>query len=1520
MIRRKQIITISLAILMSMQLIGSAVPSTRLINNTSEHSDYKLNDSECSDVLKDIKDTNDSNDSLTTASTRVKSGEEIVDALLDENLINRDYELKISRNDVEVSQNSVNINDRINRTNTLMYLSRTKEGNISSRPFVVTLKDNEKNVYVNNAIPELYLTRLLSEGIISEDEISDKVFIEEYKNEITKDISIVPEWSNNLQPYFYNDAEGLPSNQLGKTWKFNSWFKLFTNKPTSFKITKEYKGNYFVNEKISKLETLDFIYEMYKNDLQPFDDSLRETLLFKYGSSGISSLSKEEQDKVLLLIYNGIINRDNVIEVNNFDGTVTGEFLFPILYRLKHKEERISVNIMELSEGEKELAKDGFVRNDVGVFDGTVGIEPKTVSVKRADDDDSLAFISENKFPQYGDPDEDDSNYEETEESDGFWSRVWENSKSDFNYIKNSAEDFIHYEYNKLKEDIKSSPIESTFKFATGVTRLDTAIDAGKWIGNAATGGDEKEEEKRSSDYKNISEVAEEEEEEEEKAEKEEKERKNKDTSVSTENTDGEKTEQQTSNSQDVENGDNLTSAVGATEDGNAVDYEIVKVFPNPDKVMYKGVKVSEVTTTSPKDGYVKSVEDTNSGKKITFKVNAASDVEALAVIDSNTSFDVDAQEVKHLQTVTKVKGDKRGAVYISAKEIENSLGELVVVSNKVLKNKKTGAVAVLLTDHHKAMIGNRIIVTDEPIAITNTADTYYNMEFIAPLMSNAYISEIDPEKMFLDNKLPVEGIAQVTCKGGGSGGLDANLEKSMIVNSSAWDSGLFTVDETYFNLDMVTRGISCLTRELNINGKKAYVIIDWSYSLPDNDETILNYFKQKDLSVKQASTFLFTRPDKGKTQDWWDANVELSNALANVMYNTKKVNYITSGYLKPDITVLLPENGASEDDTITYLTNKLKLSSEYLKKYCDGNVKDFNTKLFNGGKGDVTGRRKFRVIKGKQSKNTEEGKKPDINNFDDEYVVTATGALYRNIRKDNRMKYDSSSNELQVSGRQLNEDSNEMQSTVKIGSNNYYVQKSGQYLALTDVKGYMYKFNYDNGNITFSDDDTERIKDNIRETKQNLLDNTVASDGDFRDIDKYKVSNYSIKIDNGYYKKNTAYLANGSVIFGETNNLDKFTAQIQDNDFIQKMVSTTNVTVFPTVYLPGMHYTVENGELKKKMNIPYLEQGNVLFSGINSTLMSRLIDDNADVIKYSELPEGCNVIIEDTTYKKCLNGLNSEPIMDSNLANGLASNCTDGDKIKSLVTGRFTGLQLLFSGRPVSFTSYITGCGIGTLEYPETHNTFYYKGNVGYFSNAKGSEELYKNQSVESVCINLKLDEDVQFYLLDATTDTYAIKYASDKYCDGYIDQINAFSEDLGFGIAQDAFLELRDNIFVPAENYKELFKQSQLAYHSMIKGDVVSIAQFVLTIILSYIIIASWIGTMILKGKLGLSLLLAIRNPSGVKGAEGIDLIKIFTAGVWNLDSDPKVPFVVIANILAFGLLYLVIDCGTIIKFMFY
>ena len=1567
MIRRnKSAITVLLLLAIGSQLMGAVIAEERLVNNTSATSDYKMDTNESNSIFNSIRSSVEVHNDSTVNDTKIKTSDEVLDGLISDNILNRDNGLDISKQGIIVKQGSIDKKAEIKRTEALIYLDKIRNGSIGSRPFVIkvnTVDNNEttgdkaslgtklKNyvnryrditdatnydIYVNNNIPELYLTRLLQNVTIKEDEISNKKFISEYTKQSSKDVSTVPEWSNSLQPYIYNDSEGNPTNQLGSGWEFSDFFRIFTKKASTFKATKKSSYNFFVNESVNRLEVYDYIYGMFKGSLKQFSDEDRQYLVLKYGSKEISALSLDEQNKMYTLIYNGIINREDTEEVSNLNNLITGNFLYEILYRLKHENERIKIEIQKLDNQEKSLAQEGFVRNDVSIYDGMSQLEPITLSVKRLKDgEDAEKSVTGNNWyiPIFGDKDGDNSASEAPADLP-WYTKLGNAVGTGLTYQKNSIKDFVDTRVEETKnagQDYKDGKISGWdyIKKTNGFTTVGKGLG---WYGNAIIGNDAHMQEKVKADYesKPVSQYNENKSISDKKEVEDAKDtNENKDTSTKTETKEGKvagstedksaKPAEQTSNKEDQDLGANKVSSIGATVTEEPANYQVIKVFPNPDKVEYKGIKIKDVTPTSPKDGNVSSVTKTSKDAvKITFKLKASSDVEALAVIDSVTTYDVDSENVKSLQTVTRVQGDKRGAVYMSAKEMEKSMGELVVVSNKVLKNKKTGAVAVLLTDHHKAMIGNRVISTDEPIVITNTADTYYNMEFLAPLMSNAYITSIDPEKLFLDNKLPIEAIAQVKCS-------TNDLEKTMIIESQSWDSGLFGANERYFNLDMVTRGISCLTRELNIEGKKAYVIIDWAYSLPDNDSTILDYFNDSDLSVKDASKFLFTKPASGTSQEWWESNIELSNGLANALYNTTNIPYITSGYLKPDVTVLLPKDGTDEATVNTYLKSKLNLTSTYLAKYCDKDVADFQIKLFNSGAGDPTGRRSYKVLKGETSRSTEANKKPDVNKYDEDYVTTATGAIYRNIKKDKRMSYDPTSNVLNVSGRELNNDSNELKSTIKIGGKAFHVQKPGStsfssYLAITDIDGISGKStpnskqNYDLSGDTF--DAFDKVKDKITED-MGVIKGAVdgCEDADFKALDKYEGNEYSIKLSEDYYKKDTKYMVEGNMITGTATNISNpLQGIIATNTF------NSNAIVMPTIYLDASKYSIVNGELVKKLSLPYLEQGNVLFSGLNSTLMSRLIDKSAEVIPYKDLPDKANVIIQDVTYIKTSHGLESMPIQDVTFATELAGHAMEANTINSLIVRRFEGLQLLFSGRPVSFTSYITKCGIGTLEFEDTNKTYYYKGNTGFFSSEKGKEELYKSQALVSACISIDLDADTQFYLLDGSTNTYEIRYASDKYCDGYIDNVSAFSEDLGFGVAQDNMLELKNNNYNPDADYKNLFKESQLVYQSMLKGDIISILQFTFTLVICYIILVTWIGLVILKGNVGLSILLNIRNPSGVKGAEGFDFIKIVSAGVWNLDSDPKVPLVVLADLLLFTLLYLVIDCGTIIKCMFY
>lgn len=1551
MLKRNLMVTV-LLLTMSIELLGAVANTGQIINNT-KGSDYRITESESNKIFNAIKSSEEIHPSYTESNERVKSGTDVIDSLIEDNILNRDSELDFSNTGIEIKRKEIDSSKDLKRTEVLMYLDKIKNGNLTSRSFTIktiknekiedsnsnelgkkldniiakyknTDKDMEYAVYVNNSVPELYLSRLLKNGIINESELSNKKFLTDYQRYSANDAGVVPEWSDNLQGYIYNESANEPSQQLGSTWEFKDFFKLFSDKALSFKAIQKTDMSFFVSESISKMETYDYIYEMYHNSLKQFSDAERQALVLKYGSREINTLDLKEQNRMYTLIYNGIIDREDSNEVNYLSDNITGKLLFDILFRLKHPDERVACKLDKLNSEESSLAQQGFVRNDISIFNGDRSMEPITLSIKKVDNLDPEPNRERTSWyiPLFGDKDSTDES--KKEESKPWYTRAKDAIGTAYTYTKNSIGDFNATrteEIHNTAQDYKDGKI-GLAKAAWDMSGFVTLGEGASWYYNAAKGNDVKMQEKSETKYEPRS-ASKDNEKRTESVEKdikeEEVDNKNKDTSVKSETKDGkESKETATSNEQDKSLGDSTAPSIGATEKGEPANYQLEKVYPNPDKVEYKGVKISDVTMQSPKNGYITSVSKTSKGAvKITYKLQASSDVEALAIIDSATTYDIDNDDVKTLQTVTKVQGGKRGAVYISAKEMERSMGELVVVSNKVLKNKKTGAVAVLLSDHHKAMIGNRVVATDEPIAITNTADTYYNMEFLAPLMSNGYISSIDPEKLFLDNTLPLESIAQVNCSG-------SNLEKTMIIQSKSWDSGLFSGDETYFNLDMVTRGISCLTRELNIEGKKAYVIIDWAYSLPGNDDTILNYFKDNNLNVKEASQFLFTKPSGEQAEDWWNSNLGISNGLANALYDTKGIKYITSGYLKPDVTILLPQDGASEEDVTSYLTKKLSLNSDYLKKYCEGTANSFETKLFNGGSGDVTGRRTLRVIKGEASKNNGESKRANINKYEEEYATTATGAIYRNIKKDNRMSYDATNKVLNVSGRQINEDANQYQSVIKIGSKSYYVQRLGSttmtaYLALTDMDGIVGKlgtvsnkgFGLTSDLFDNFDEVTKRINEDIADLTKNI-DGCEA--GDFKEVSSYEPNTYSMKVSDDYYRKDNQYLVAGDLIEGKATSISNPFGTLSANKL------NNSAIIMPTIYINAGKYGLQNGKLEKKVSLPYLEQGNVLFSGLNSTLMSKLIDKNAEVISYKDLPSKANVIIQDVMYKKTANGLQSAPIKDTTFANELAQHSMEASTINSLILRRFEGLQLMFSGRSVSFTSYITKCDIGTLEFEDTNNTYYLKGKVGYYSSAKGEEALYKGQDLTSACISIVPDNDTQFYLLDSSTNTYEVRYFSDKYCDGYIDDVSAFSEDLGFNIPQDNMLELKNNIYKPDADYLNLFNNYKLVYQQMLKGDIISILQFLLTAIISYIILVTWIGLMILKGNVGLSILLNLRNPSGVKGAEGFDFIKVISAGVWNLDSEPRVPLVVIADLILFTLLYLVIDCGTIIKFMFY
>ena len=69
--------------------------------------------------------------------------------------------------------------------------------------------------------------------------------------------------------------------------------------------------------------------------------------------------------------------------------------------------------------------------------------------------------------------------------------------------------------------------------------------------------------------------------------------------------------------------------------------------------------------------------------------------------------------------------------------------------------NVETGARAILLEDNKIAIIGNEIIRTEDNIVFGLNGEVHYNFDIIAKLLSQAMISELEPNSVYLTKGVP---------------------------------------------------------------------------------------------------------------------------------------------------------------------------------------------------------------------------------------------------------------------------------------------------------------------------------------------------------------------------------------------------------------------------------------------------------------------------------------------------------------------------------------------------------------------------------------------------------------------------------------------------------------------------------------------------------------------------------------------------------------------------------------------
>lgn len=357
----------------------------------------------------------------------------------------------------------------------------------------------------------------------------------------------------------------------------------------------------------------------------------------------------------------------------------------------------------------------------------------------------------------------------------------------------------------------------------------------------------------------------------------------------------------------------------------------VEKLIDDPYKYLYdkKSIITGEVPATKEtrefNNGELKSLKSSDDIKSVkydkecdryivSFEVMASDATAALQLVDSKLEAVSDnLMEDRKVNVVSKVLENGESVTLIDKASLSILDPELQVISDKVLLNRRTGTRAIILEKQNIALVGNEIIEVGDDALMIIDADNkiYYNLDIISSLLSNTALSSIASKDFYSCYDIQSETYKDVYTERGDK--ISTAIVGKYVYTTVDRDKAV-KVRRNFINLSQLSTGSNTLIKEVTKKTKEGIdvtfkVIVEWELKLPDSSMDIQKNWVEADVNptLETINKFFYTRPsdDMKELQDYWDNNIGISNALANVMYGTSGQDYITCGYLIPNITFL---------------------------------------------------------------------------------------------------------------------------------------------------------------------------------------------------------------------------------------------------------------------------------------------------------------------------------------------------------------------------------------------------------------------------------------------------------------------------------------------------------------------------------------------------------------------------------------------------------------------------------------
>lgn len=733
-------------------------------------------------------------------------------------------------------------------------------------------------------------------------------------------------------------------------------------------------------------------------------------------------------------------------------------------------------------------------------------------------------------------------------------------------------------------------------------------------------------------------------------------------------------------------------------------------------------------------------------------------------------------------------------------------------------------------------------------------------------------------------------------------------------------------------------------------------------------DETV----RADTLTYQEALSYLTTPPvELGLSknadtvtplQQWWESNYGMSNALCNYMYGTSGLAYVSSGYLVPSVTVLLDADFYGMDDSEQneilkcIFQDKVLLGDDYLK-YNGGRQGSF-WKIFYGFTAKTNANnvypglsqsvqamaannRTFSVYTKTTAKKSTLSKVGDC--YGRKYFVADSGAVYLNLDGDDTGRFGYTEGTAhKLASLFIN---TRKESTFKVGG--HTLVKFGNmnliYLAVNDgvmnflpqtaarngkagafaTKGHI---NYSsNGKIEYVPIGSSgsgcltdaQVRDLWMEKEEALTGEDpsvlLGSDKLASIHGPQLLFSKSSKLEG---LQNGDYVYDGNKVYKYTNTetkLANFVEVVSKSEL--RSLSDKRWTVYGVFYYrfpQGSYFiakTDKGSELCKGRVCAALNFLDVEYASLNSQLIESKLCDVQGVRTVGSLQKGTKLIIGDTVWVRGTKSWKSKAIQSENAA----SRIIEQHSALAAKDVLFGSMFIRSNGADYSLANYVESMSLGTA-VGSSHVK-----NQGILCRRSGENGMYvfKNgkykqtdakSKVQYISLHISLNKNLLVRPLDAAGSVWTIVYQANIGMESS-DQYPFFDDGLSFNKSKQRTAEITASQFSISSAFISAKNSFMQEYHKALIGDYWSLLWLVLLSIASYMIIMSWFcyGVLTLGvGRFGFEAL-AMRDSSGK--THGIDVIKLFTFGVYSLDSDPSLQRVVTVSVL----------CCCIIVFIF-